>query len=215
MEFTCLTREQIKDLFNVDEQFYNPVNNKGTPSAYITDFAIFLGGNGITHKKNRLGSWCSQVLPENLVSVISTSNVVTERDLNKINGISIRISINTSNVVGGNWKLLSKNGNSIIETYGEMPQDKVWCGSPLEKDLASAYSSNTISYTGKVYKFYYQKELVEFKEFSYEGKKYIVVDKDFRKTIKHPYNDSSFLDGSHAEKVNLPIFISILITKEL
>jgi len=213
MDFTCLTREQIKDLFSVNEQAYNPSRVKANPTAYITDFAILLGGSAIVRQKQRIGSWISQILPEKLVTVVSTSSVAAERDTKRINGTAIRVAIDTSNIgtkaFNGQFKKISKDDESFIARYGEMPQDKVWCGSELEQELLKIYFSDIISYTEKIHKFYYQNELLNFKEFLHQGKKYIVVDTDFRKNIKHPYNDSCFSDGSHAEKVNFPIFFEV------
>ena len=143
----------------------------------------------------------------------SIQGIHKQKDLKEIGYAAIKIAIPTSDIGNLNkragWHILEKTDKNIFATYGEIPQDKVPASSQIEEEFKKMYFTNCLPYTGKIYKFYFQNQLLEFKEFSIFGDKYIVVDSDFRKKIKHPYNDTLLRDKTHPDKVNLPIFFKV------
>ena len=203
LDFRCFTHEEIISMLEN--------NNIVGLSADATDFAILLGASTSRTKTGMRGSWISEVTSYHVVYGVNKDGKLLKRNLKYIDGTCIRVATDASNIgLGGKWNKIGKNRENILMSFGEMPQSKIPQSSDLQKKLTSLWKNNNIKYTGKLYKFYIKSQLIKFKEFLYNGKKYIAVDCDIKKRAESIASSSSlFTDGVSVSKFNNVIFFEV------
>ena len=178
-EVTLLSYEQIFGNNKLD------IFNKIEPKAFLTDFAILIGGSTFGTMKynifyNRGNYWTKSNTLNNKVCVINLYGCNIDNFLCDYTR-GIRPALSYTNIKDNiSNEIINKNGITEVE-YGEYPQyaaNKV-----LQEELEELYKSNKLNKTGKTYttgsKKYYgdNKDFLpqEHIEYEFDNKKYVRV----------------------------------------